>query len=61
MADDGEADAQLRRELAAVGWTELFAAVKYSRQQQAVLRRIAADIMRGRKEATKAGNGRDGS
>jgi hypothetical protein len=57
MADDDEADAQLRRELAALGWTELFDAVKYSRQQQADLRRIAANIRRARKDAEVA-NGR---
>jgi len=59
MADDGEADAQLRRELAALGCTELFDAVKYSRQQQADLRRIAAGITRRRKDAAEAANRRD--
>jgi hypothetical protein len=56
MPDDGEADAQLRRELDALGCTELFDAVKFSRQQQADLRRIAAEITRARKDA---GKGRD--
>jgi hypothetical protein len=54
MPDDAEADAQLRRELAALGWPELFDAVKYSRQQQADLRRIAANIRRARKDAEVA-------
>jgi hypothetical protein len=58
MPDEGEADARLRRELAALGWPELFDAVKYSRQQQADLRRIAANIRRARKDAEVA-KGRD--
>ena len=57
--EDGEADAQLRRELAALGLTELFDAVKYSRQQQADLRRIAANIRRARKDAANPAHGRD--
>ena len=54
MPDEGEPDARLRRELAAIGRSEFFEVVKYSRQQRADLLGIAADIRRARREAARA-------
>jgi hypothetical protein len=54
MSDDGEADARLRRELAAVGRSRFFEVLRYARQQRTDLLQIAADILLARKEAARA-------
>jgi hypothetical protein len=53
VAEDPELDARLRRELAEVGRSNFFEAVKYSRQQRADLLQIADDIQRARKDAAR--------
>jgi hypothetical protein len=54
MSDDGEADARVRRELAAIARSKFFEVGRYARQQRADLLRIAADTQRARKEAARA-------
>ena len=60
MPDDAEADALLRRDLAALGLGEFFDFVKSSRQRRAILRRIDADILHARNEAAEAADTSDG-
>jgi acyl-CoA reductase-like NAD-dependent aldehyde dehydrogenase len=53
-SDESAADARVRRELAAVGRSEFFEVLRYTRQQRADLLRIASDMLRAHKGAAMA-------